>query len=316
MNGRRAILDHMKYCLFLAAISMWAQTPATIPAPKPSLASPAFGAARPLAPAQVAPDAVILTVGDEKVTRAQFERIMASVPENQRAQFSSPAGKKRLAEQLVELKAMAHEARTEKLEEDPLVKAEIALRIDQALAQRLFQTFLETSKPDDAALRAYYDQHKNDWEQVKAKHILIRFKGSGVPVKTGEKDRTDEEALALANDLHSKIVAGANFDELAKANSDDTGNANSGGELGAFGRGRMVPQFEKAAFAAEVGKVTEPVKSQFGYHLILVEEHKTKPFEEVRAEIAKKIEPEIAQKKVAELKKNTPVVLDESYFGK
>lgn len=316
MNGRRAILDHMKYCLFLAAISMWAQPPATIPAPKPSLAAPTFGAARPPAPAQVAPDAVIITVGDEKVTRAQFERIMASVPEQQRAQFASPAGKKRLAEQLVELKAMAHEARTEKLEEDPLVKAEISLRIDQALAQRLFQTFLETSKPDDAALHAYYDAHKNEWEQVKAKHILIRFKGSGVPVKAGGKDRTDEEALALANDLHAKIVAGANFDELAKANSDDTGNANMGGELGSFERGRMVPQFEKAAFAAEVGKVTEPVKSQFGYHLILVEEHKTKPFDEVRAQIEKKIEPEMAQKRVADLKKNTPAVLDESYFGK
>jgi peptidyl-prolyl cis-trans isomerase C len=308
----------MKYCLLLAAISAWAQPPATIPAPKPSLASPALGAARPpaAATAQMAPDAVIITVGDEKITRAQFERIMASVPEQQRAQFNSPAGRKRLAEQLVELKVMANEARTEKLQDDPLVKAEIALRIDQALAQKLFQTFLETSKPDDASLHAYYDEHKVEWEQVKAKHILIRFKGSGVPVKTGEKDRTDEEALALANDLHAKIVAGGNFDELAKANSDDTGNANTGGELGTFEKGRMVPQFEKAAFAAEIGKVTEPVKSQFGYHLILVEEHKTKPFEEVRAQIEKKIGPEMAQKRVAELKKSMPVVLDESYFGK
>lgn len=310
--------SNMKYCVLLAAaVSTWAQTPpATIPAPKPSLASPAFGAARPPAPAQLAPDAVIITVGGEKVTKAQFERIMASVPENQRAQFTSPAGRKRLAEQLVELKAMAQEARTEKLEEDPLVKAEIALRIDQALAQRLYQTFLATAKPDDAALHAYYDQHKSEWEEVRAKHILIRFKGSGVPLKTGQKDRTDEEALALANDLRAKLLAGASFDELAKANSDDTGNANSGGELGTFEKGRMVPPFEKAAFAAEIGKVTEPVKSQFGYHLILVEEHKTKSFDEVKPQIEKKLGPEMAQKKVADLKKSTPVVLDESYFGK
>jgi peptidyl-prolyl cis-trans isomerase C len=307
----------MKYCLLLlAAVSTWAQTPAPVPPPKPSLASPSFGAAKPPAPPQLAPDAVVITVGDEKVTKAQFERIMGSVPENQRAQFNSPAGRKRLAEQLVELKAMAHEARTEKLEQDPLVKAEIALRVDQALAQRLYQTFLETAKPDDAALHAYYEEHKIEWEQVKAKHILIRFKGSGVPLKDGQKDRTEEEALALANDLHAKILAGASFDELAKANSDDSGNANSGGELGTFEKGKMVPQFEKAAFAAEVGKVTEPVKSQFGYHLIVVEEHKSKAFDEVRAQIEKKLGPEMAQKKVADLKKSTPVVLDESYFGK
>jgi len=296
---------------------MWAQPPATIPAPKPSLAAPPSSAApaAPPAPA-LAPDAVIITVGDEKVTKEQFERILASVPEQQRAQFANPAGKKRLAEQLVELKTMAQEARVRKLEDDPLVKAEIALKVDQTLAQKLFQTYLETSKPSDAELHAYYDAHKNDYEQVKAKHILLRFKGSSVPLKPDQKDRTEEEALALANDLHAKILAGASFDDLAKANSDDSGNAQSGGSLGTFERGRMVPPFDKAAFAAEPGKVTEPVKSQFGYHLILVEEHKTKPFEEVRKQIEGKIGPELAQKRVAELKTKATVVLDPAYFGK
>jgi parvulin-like peptidyl-prolyl isomerase len=300
----------MKYCLFVLAVSLWAQPPATIPPPKPSLAPPA-----PPAPA-LAPDAVIITVGDEKVTKDQFERILASVPEQQRAQFATAAGKKRLAEQLVELKTMAQEARARKLEDDPLVKAEIALKIDQTLAQRLFQTYLETSKPNDAELHAYYDAHKNEYEQVKAKHILLRFKGSSVPLKPDQKDRTEGEALALANDLRAKILAGASFDDLAKANSDDSGNAQTGGSLGTFERGRMVPPFDKAAFAAEPGKVTEPVKSQFGYHLILVEEHKTKPFEEVRKQIEAKIGPELAQKRVAELKTKATVVLDPAYFGK
>ncbi len=209
----------MKSCFFLlAAASLWAQTPTSLPAPKFSIA-PAPAAA------PLAADTVIITVGDQKVTKAEFERILASVPEQQRAQFATAAGKRRLAEQMVELKTMAQEARARKLEDDPLVKAEIALRIDQALAQKLFQTFLETSKPDDAELHAYYDAHKNEWEQVKAKHILIRFKGSSVPLKPGEKDRTEEEALALANDLRAKILAGASFDDLAKTNSDDAGNA-------------------------------------------------------------------------------------------
>ncbi len=300
----------MKYCfLLLAAAFAWAQTPTTLPAPKVSVA-PAPNTA------SIAPDAVIITIGEEKVTKAQFERILASVPEQQRAQFATAAGKKRLAEQLVELKTMAMEARAHKLEDDPIVKAEIALKIDQTLAQKLFQTYLESAKPDDAELHAYYEAHKNEWEQVKAKHILIRFKGSPVPLKPDQKDRTDEEALALAKDLHAKLLAGANFDELAKANSDDGGNAQSGGSLGTFERGKMVPPFDKAAFAAEPGKITEPVKSQFGYHLILVEEHKTKPFEEVRKQIEQKLGPEIAQKRVAELKTKTTPVFDESYFGK
>jgi peptidyl-prolyl cis-trans isomerase C len=78
----------------------------------------------------------------------------------------------------------------------------------------------------------------------------------------------------------------------------------------------MVPAFEKAAFAAEIGKITEPVKSQFGYHLIIVQEHSTKAFDEVKPEIEQKSKPDMAQKALAELKTKTNIVYDETYFGK
>lgn len=314
----------MNYCiLLLAALSVWAQQSSSNPQPPaasagtavPKTFSPLANAAPAKPAADVAPNAVVITVGEVKITKEQFERVLASIPEPQRAQFSTPAGKKRLAEQYVELETLAQEARTRKLDEDPIVKAEIELNTEKALAQKLYQEFLAEAKPDDLELRAYYEGHKAEFEEIKAKHILIRFKGSTVPLKAGAQDRTDAEALAFASDLRAKILAGANFDELAKANSDDAGNAQSGGELGTFGHGRMVPQFEKAAFAAEIGKVSEPVKTQFGYHLILVEEHKTKPFEEVKAQIETHMKPEAAQKAVADLKKKTAVTYDEAYFG-
>jgi parvulin-like peptidyl-prolyl isomerase len=78
----------------------------------------------------------------------------------------------------------------------------------------------------------------------------------------------------------------------------------------------MVPEFERAAFIQEVGKVSEPVKTQFGYHLILVESRTTKPFEDVRAEIVQKMKPELAQKGLDTILKKTPVVYNEAYFGK
>jgi len=289
----RAILDTMKYfSLLLGAALAWGQLP-TPPA-----------------------DPVVLTVGEEKITKSQFEQIIASLPEQSRTQFQNPAGKKRLAEQLAELKTLAHEARAQKLDQTPKVKAEIALQTEQVLARNEFQQMASVVKPDDAALHAYYDAHKADWEQLKARHILIRFQGSQVPAKTGAKDLTEAEALAKANELRAKVVAGGDFAKLAEAESDDTGTAQHGGELGVFGKGRMVPAFEKAAFAAEIGKVTEPVKSQFGYHLILVEEHSTKPFDEVKPEIETKTKPEMAQKALAELKTKVNVVYDEAYFGK
>ena len=77
-----------------------------------------------------------------------------------------------------------------------------------------------------------------------------------------------------------------------------------------------MPQFEEAAFAAKVGEVTEPVKTQFGYHLILVSAHESKKFDDVAPEIDEKLKPELAQKAVDEMKKGVELTFDENYFGK
>ena len=150
---------------------------------------------------------------------------------------------------------------------------------------------------------------------MKARHILIRFKGSSVPLRKDEKDLTEEEALAKAQEIRQKLLAGADFAQMAKENSDDTGNANRGGELGAFTRGRMVPEFENAAFAAEVGKVTEPVKTKFGYHLILVDSRDAKPFGEVRTQIEQRLRQELTQKALADIRSKSVVTYNDAYFG-
>ncbi len=87
-----------------------------------------------------------------------------------------------------------------------------------------------------------------------------------------KKALSDAEALALAQELRQRILDGEDFGELAKLYSDDPGSAPNGGELGWAGRGRYVPEFEDVAFSLPVGEVSEPVKTQFGYHLIQVEE--------------------------------------------
>jgi len=152
-------------------------------------------------------------------------------------------------------------------------------------------------------------------DQLHARHILIRFQGSAVPQRLGQKDLTDAEALQKAKDLRVKILAGAKFTEVAQAESDDGSGAN-GGDLDTFGHGAMVPEFEKAAFALPVGQVSEPVRSAFGYHLILVETHAAKSFEEARPEIEKSLGPQAAEKAVDDLKTKAGAVYSDAYFGK
>jgi len=133
----------------------------------------------------------------------------------------------------------------------------------------------------EAELRAYYARKQAGYrqeEEVHARHILI----------SARENTNDAAARTRADSLQHAVQGGADFVELARRFSQEPGAPGSGGDLGWFGRGRMVKEFETAAFALEPGKVSPVVKTQFGYHIIKLEERKaagTKPFDEVRGEI-------------------------------
>ena len=290
-----------------------AQQPAAPPAQTPPTARPAA----PLLQPPVGPDTVVLTIGTEKLTRAQFEQLLGALPDNVRASASSPGrGRRQLGEQLAEVIAIAQEARKRKLDQNPAVQQIVALQTDQVLAGALARQIAGEIKPDDAAIHSYYDQHKSEFESVKASHILIRFKGSGAPARPNQKELSDEEALAKAQDLRKKLVAGADFAATAKTESDDVGSGSKGGSLGAFGHGQMVPPFEQAAFSLPLNQISEPVKSQFGYHIIKVEERTSKTFDQAKPEIEKQLGPQLTREAMEKIRKQTQVTIDDAYFGK
>jgi parvulin-like peptidyl-prolyl isomerase len=149
---------------------------------------------------------------------------------------------------------------------------------------------------------------------VHARHILVRVKGSTVTPPAGKTELSDEEALAKAQDIRKKILAGEDFAALAKAESDDAVTGTKGGDLGVFKHGQMVPEFEQAAFTLPVGQVSEPVKTKFGYHLIQVVQG-VKTFDQLRPEIEKRMRPDLARESVETLRKQVPVTMDDSFFG-
>jgi peptidyl-prolyl cis-trans isomerase D len=150
-------------------------------------------------------------------------------------------------------------------------------------------------------LQAYYNQHRDQYrvaEQAKVSHILIKTPLPGPDGKIDDKGVA--EAQRRAEDLLKQLKAGANFEDLAKKYSEDPGSAKEGGSLGWIGKGRTVPEFEKAAFSLPKGQISDLVKSSYGFHIIRVDDKQDahmKTLEEVKGEI----EPILKQQKTQQI---------------
>jgi peptidyl-prolyl cis-trans isomerase C len=230
-------------------------------------ADDAAGKAEAAAPA---PDTVLATVNGDDITEAELETAQASLE----AQFARlPEDQRRAAalSALIELKLVADEAEKEKLDQAPDFKKEMAFLRERALHNEFIEKKIAGEITEDE-VRARYDKEiaaTPPVNEVHARHILVK---------------TKEEAEKIIDELNK----GADFEKLAKEHSTD-GSAPQGGDLGYFAPGQMVPEFEKAAFALDVGEYTkEPVQTQFGWHVIKVEDKRQKQppaFEDVKAQV-------------------------------
>lgn len=227
------------------------------------------------------------------------QRIPAEVRKNM---LTRPESVTQLATNLYIFRALAVEAEKTGLDNDPTVAATLRIARDRALGEALLARVEAGVKLDSAALEAYAQaRYKADPkafttpERVHVRHILIA--------------KTDTDARAKVDKLLADLKAGAKFEDLARAQSADTGSATKGGDLGLFTRGKMVKPFEDAAFAlAQPGDLSDVVETQFGYHIIQLVERKSagvRPYSEVREELlrdsAQKLANDARQQKVQPL---------------
>lgn len=215
--------------------------------------------------------------------------------------LSRPDAVQNIANNLLLRRALAAEAERDHLGADPIVAATAAIARDRVLSDAYLVRFDAKYAPSEAALEAYarnaylagaakFDKPA----QTRARHILLPNNGP--------------ESLKKAQDLLAQLRAGASFEELAKANSTDTGSAAKGGDLGFFGAGQMVKPFEDAVNAlVKPGDLSEPVESQFGYHIIRLEERREKrhqSYEEVRTQLLAEARAAIVNESRAQIVQN------------
>ncbi|MBY0350000.1 peptidylprolyl isomerase [Tabrizicola sp.] len=236
-------------------------------------------------------DTVVATVNGSKITLGQMIALRETLPQ-QYQQLPDDVLFKGIYEQLIQQELLAQSVK------DLSPRALATIDNDKrGLISGIAIEAIAKQAVTEEALQAAYDARFKDAKpqtEYNAAHILVA---------------TQEEA----DKLKAELAAGADFAELAKANSTDTGSGANGGDLGWFGLGTMVKPFEDAVVAAKVGEVTGPVKSEFGYHLILVKETRIadKPtLEQLRAELAAEIEKKAINAQLEELTKGATVTRD------
>jgi len=235
---------------------------------------------------------VLAVVAGDEITERELSTFMQGLPSQQQAYASNPQFREQCLEQLVALHLFAKAGEAVGYEETEEYKKVIANARKDILAQFMMRDVLRTAEVSEEEMKAYYEANSAQFEKgatVNAKHILV-----------------DSEERCKA--VLEVIEGGVAFEEAAQANS-TCPSGQKGGDLGTFGKGQMVKEFEEAAFAAEIGQVVGPVKTQFGYHLIKVEaknEATISAYEEVKDSIKKTLlqqkQNQVYAQKVAELK--------------
>jgi peptidyl-prolyl cis-trans isomerase C len=262
--------------VLLGASAAMAQTTTNQPA-----ATPAAGG-----------DPVVAIVNGKTLKRSDVVASAQTLPAQYRNQVDQLFPQ--LVDRLIDITLMVEEGRKENLQSDPEVKTIVATYEDEAIRQVLIKRFL-AGKVTDADLKKRYDAEiakVPPTQELRASHILVK---------------TEDEAKAIIKQLQG----GADFAKLAKEKSTDTSSGAQGGDLGYFADGDMVPEFYAAANKLKKGEYTkDPVKTQYGYHVILLTDRRTKEppkFDEVKDQIKDQLTQELVTAWLDDMRKKANV---------
>jgi len=259
-------------------------------APVAALAQDA--AAPAAAPAPVPPETVVATIGDQTITQADLDfaaedlqQELQQVPPDEQRAF--------LVTVLIDMKVMAKAARAAGMADTDMFKRRLQYLEERSLRRDYFTQKVAAAVTEDTVKAAYAEFVKDfkPVEEVHARHILVA---------------TEDEAKAVKAELDG----GKPFEVLAMEKTTDPSGKQNGGDLGFFSKGMMVPEFEAVAFTLEPGKISDPVQSQFGWHIIKVEEKRMSappPIAQVQQRLGQQVMFKAFDESVAALKKDLTV---------
>lgn len=246
---------------------------------------------------------VLVNFDGGKITVEEFKNEINKVPEFAKGIFEGPEGKRKFLDDLISRELIYLDAKKKKIDKDKEYLDMIERFKKDAMLEILLKREIEDkAKVDESELKAYYDANPQEFrlnEEIRASHILVK---------------TEEEA----RDVLKKLKEGADFKKLAMELSQDPGTSKKGGDLGYFGKGKMNPEFERAAIKLKEGELSEPVRTNFGYHIIKLTGRKqgqlveyTKVTEILRQRLTREKQKKVFEEWVAGLKKDAKININE-----
>ena len=250
---------------------------------------------------------VIATYKGRNVTADAVLQEFERLPAPSRSYLTAPDRKRQFVENMIMNDLLFEEGQKAGFDKEPDVERQIADLRKRLVIQKVMRQYQTPPTISDEQVKAYYDQNPSLYSttQIRASHILVK---------------DEDTAKQILADVRAKPER---FAELAKEKSTDTTSAQRGGELGMFGQGRMVPDFERVAFALKPGDISDVVKTQYGYHIITVTERKEgeqKPFDQVKEQIRAALRNKGLQDQVQghfeALKKEASVTIDDAALAR
>jgi len=220
-------------------------------------------------------DKVLAKVNGRKITESDLEKVLSSLPQQQAMQMQGEEGKKRLLNELIAGEMFYLDAVEKELDKEEEFQNILKETKENLLQRYAVQKVMDDVDVKDEEAKEVYEQNKDKYisdEKVSAKHILV----------------DDEEKC---KEIKEEIDNGLDFSDAA-AKYSSCPSSKKGGRLGEFGKGQMVPEFEEVAFNMEEGEISDPVKSQFGYHIIQLDKKvpaEQKSFNEVKEQVKQQL---------------------------
>ena len=257
----------------------------------------------------LADSAKIIEASNQAITKGDFEKLFKGDPRFELGQ-SRVDVMSSMGTEVGKAFAMEAEARRRGIDQLPEVQLRIRNYATQLLADELLKSLRAGYAKDETLMASYYEKNKDQYAQPTVRHILVRFKGSPVALRKGQAELSIEQARARADALRARLAGGADFAALAKAESDDTGSAANGGLVGIINRGGTAAAFEEAAFSLPVGEISKVVRTEYGFHILRVEQRTPLKIDAVRAVMAN----DLAHKEMETILSNG-YKLNAGYFG-